>query len=196
MEANNNQFNHEAGLKVIYEMIESARIKIGSNYFYYLLWGYLVAFTSVAEFILIKWVKYAQHYLVWPVFMGIGLVVTLLFTLRQKKTSGSKTFIGTAMIYLWSAWLVSFMIFLGFANLNQDYEMIFPVTLVMYGLGIFIAGGLVNFKPLIIGAILSWMASVAAFFSPYPVQLVIVFVAVIMAYIIPGHILKNKSIKL
>jgi hypothetical protein len=127
--------------------------------------------------------------------MGLGLAVTLFFSLRQKKASGSKTFIGTAMIYLWSAWMVSFLIFIGFANFNQDYEMIFPVTLVMYGLGIFIAGGLVDFKPLIIGAVLSWVASVAAFFSPYQVQLLIVFGAVIMAYIIPGHILKNKSLK-
>ena len=196
METNNNGFNHEAGLKVIYEMIESARSKIGSNYFYYLLWGYLVAFTCAAEYILIKLGNYARHYMVWPVFMGIGLAVTLFFSLRQKKAAGSKTFIGTAMIYLWSAWIVSFLIFIGFANLNQDYEMIFPVTLVMYGLGIFIAGGLVDFKPLIIGAVLSWGASVAAFFSPYQVQLLIVFVAVIMAYIIPGHILKNKSKKL
>lgn len=195
METNNNEFNHEAGLKVIYEMIESARSKIGSNYFYYLFWGYLVAFTCVAEYVLIKLVKYSQHYLVWPVFMGAGLFITLLFTLRQKKASGSRTFIGTAMTYLWSAWLVSFMILLVFANLNRDYEMILPVTLAMYGLGIFVAGGLVNFKPLVIGAVLSWVASVAAFFSPHPVQLLIVFVTVIVAYIIPGHILKNKSKK-
>ncbi len=195
METNNKEFNHEDGLKVIYEMIESARSKIGSNYFYYLFWGYLVAFTCATEYILIKLVKYSQHYLVWPVFMGIGLLVTLLFSLRQKKASGSKTFIGTAMMYLWGAWLVSFLILLVFANLNRDYEMILPVTLAMYGLGIFIAGGLVNFKPLVIGAFLSWAASFAAFFSPYPVQLIIVFVAVIMAYIIPGHILKNKSKK-
>jgi hypothetical protein len=196
METNNKEFNHEAGLKVIYEMIESARVKIGSNYFYYLLWGYLVAFTCATEYVLIKLVKYPQHYLVWPVFMGIGLAVTLVFSLRQKKSAGSKTFIGTAMIYLWSAWLVSFLILLGFSNLNGDYEMILPVTLTMYGLGIFIAGGLVNFKPLVIGAVLSWIASIAAFFSPYPVQLIIVIIAVIMAYIIPGHILKNKSKKL
>ncbi len=196
METNNKEFNHEAGLKVIYEMIESARVKIGTNYFYYLFWGYLVAFTCATEYILIQLANYAHHYLVWPVFMGIGLFVTLLFSLRQKKASGSKTFIGTAMIYLWSAWLVSFLILLGFANLNQDYEMILPVTLTMYGLGIFVAGGLVNFKPLIVGAVLSWAASVAAFFSPYPMQLLIVFVAVIVAYIIPGHILKNKSKRL
>ncbi len=195
METNNKEFNHEDGLKVIYEMIESARSKIGSNYFYYLFWGYLVAFTCATEYILIKLVKYSQHYLVWPVFMGIGLLITLLFSLRQKKATSSKTFIATAMIYLWSAWLVSLLILICFANINHNYELILPVTLTMYGLGIFVAGGLVDFKPLIVGAVLSWIASVVAFFSPYPVQLIIVFVAVIMAYIIPGHILKNKSKK-
>mgnify|MGYP001767705919 CR=1 FL=1 len=195
METNHKEFSHEEGLKVIYEMIESARSKIGSNYFYYLFWGYLIAFTCAAEYMLIKLVKYGQHYMVWPVFMGVGLLITLLFSWRQKKSSGSRTFIGTAMIYLWSAWLVSLLILIGFANISHNFEMILPVTLTMYGLGMFISGGLVDFKPLVIGAVLSWVASVAAFFSPYPVQLLIVFITVIVSYIIPGYILKNKSKK-
>lgn len=41
--ANTGELNPEASLKLIYEMIDAARTKIGKNYFYYLFWGYLVA---------------------------------------------------------------------------------------------------------------------------------------------------------
>jgi len=47
---------------------------------------------------------------------------------------------------------------------------IFPVVIAMYGLASFVSGGVVNFKPLIIGAVIAWLASVAAFFVPYLYQ--------------------------
>jgi len=195
MENNSNikEFNHEAGLKVIYEMIESAKSKIGKNYFYYLFWGYLVMATCVIEYLLIAVVKYPQHYIVWPVLMVSGTLVTFLFYLREKRAVTSKTFIGTTMGFLWSGWVISFVILLLFANLKQDYNIIIPVTLAMYGLAIFVSGGVVNFRPLLLGAVVAWMGSVAAFFVPYQGQLMIMMGVVVVAYIIPGHILKNKS---
>jgi len=187
------EFNHEAGLKVIYEMIELAKSKIGNNYFYYLFWGYLVVVACITEYILITAVKYSQHYLVWLILMPVGTLITLLFNFRQRRKAEKRTFVGTTMIYLWSGWFFSFVILLLFANLKQEYTLIIPLSLAMYGLAIFVSGGIVNFRPLIIGAVLAWMASVASFFVSYPAQLVIMAGVVIVAYIIPGHILRTKS---
>ena len=113
------KFSHEEGLKTIYAMIESAKGTIGENYLYYLLWGYLVAATCVIEFILIGVFQFRQHYLVWPVLMGLGLFVSSLFMWRQKRERTHKTFIGHIMGYLWSGWLISFIILLLFVNLMQ-----------------------------------------------------------------------------
>jgi hypothetical protein len=190
---NTKEFNHEAGLKVIYEMIESAKSKIGKNYFYYLFWGYLIAATCIIEYVLIVLVKYPHHYFIWPVLMPLGTIVTILFYLREKRAVTSKSFIGTTMGFLWSGWVISFVILLLFVNLKNDYNLIIPVTLAMYGLAIFVAGGVVNFRPLLLGAVMAWLASIAAYFVPYNVQLMIMTGVVVVAYIVPGHILKNKS---
>jgi hypothetical protein len=191
--ADNKDFHPEASLKIIYEMIESAKSKIGSNYFYYLFWGYLVAVTCLIEFVLITLVKYSGHYLVWPVLMAAGALVTVLFYVREKKTHSSKSFIGTTMSYLWLGWAVCFCILLLFLNLRHDYTLILPMIMAMYGLAVFISGGVVNFKPLIFGAVIAWIASVVAFFVTYPVQLIIMVGVVLAIDIIPGHLLKNKS---
>jgi hypothetical protein len=190
---NTNGFNHDDGLKVIYAMIESAKSKIGKNYFYYLFWGYLVMATCLIEYLLMVWAKYPQHYLVWSILMPLGAVITIIFYMGQKKAVISKTFIDTTMGYFWAGWVVSFLIMLLFVNLKHEYNLILPLSMTMYGLGIFVSGGMVSFRPLILGAIVAWLASVAAFFVHYQIQLMIMAGVVIVAYIVPGHILKNKS---
>ena len=187
-------FNPEEGLRTIYAMIQSAKSTIGENYLYYLLWGYLVLITCIAEYALITLFRYDQHYLVWPVLMGLGVFASVLFNLRQKKRSTSKSLIGQVMVYFWGGWLVSFVILIVFANLRESYTVILPLAMVMYGLGIFVSGGVIDFRPLIIGGILSWIAAVVSFFQPHAVQLLIMIGVVIVSYIVPGHLLRRMSI--
>ena len=189
----NHEFSHEEGLKTIYAMIASTRGSIGNNYRYYLLWGYLVTIACILEYLFIRIMHYNQHYLVWPVLMGLGLVVSAVFALQQQRTSTHKTFIGSIMAYLWIGWLFSFLALLLFLNLTGIYNLILPVTMVMYGLGIFISGGVISFRPLIYGGIIAWVAAVVAYFQVYQVQLLFTALVVIVSYIIPGHLLKRTS---
>jgi len=191
----NNEFNHEAGLKTIYQMIESAKANIGKNYFYYLFWGYLVVAACVIEYLLIAIVKYEYHFIVWLILMPLGSLFTLFFYARQRRSSRNKTYIGTFMGFLWSGWLVSFIILLVFANLKNDYGIIIPIALAMYGLAIFVSGGTVNFRPLLIGGVVAWITSIIAFFVPYVVQLAIMAAVVVVSYLIPGYMLRNQSNK-
>lgn len=189
----NNLLNHEASLKLIYDMIESAKSRIGRNYFYYLFWGYLVAFTCIAEFLLIAVLHYQKHYLVWPVLMSLGTLITFWFYFRQKRTEGARTFISAAMAYLWLGWMISLGILIFFANVQQAYGVILPTAMAMYGLAIFVSGGLVNYKPLIWGAPVAWLGAIGAYFVQYPMQLVVFTGVVVLSYIVPGHLLKSKS---
>ncbi len=195
METRNNseEFNPEASLKVIYEMLQSTRAKIGKNYFYYLFWGYLVAATCIAEYVLITVVEYNKHYLVWPAFMVIGLFISLIFYFRDNKARTSRSYVGTTIGLLWSGWFVSLCILILFLNLKGDYLLILPVIMSMYGLAVFVTGGVVSFRPLMFGAVLAWTGSMIAFFEPYTIQLIIMIAVVIFSYVIPGYILKAKA---
>jgi multisubunit Na+/H+ antiporter MnhB subunit len=127
--------------------------------------------------------------------MGAGALVSGILVLRRKRMRISKGHIEHVMGYLWGGWMVCFLILMLFANLRQEYDTILPLTLAMYGLGIFISGGVVDFRPLIVGGIISWIGAVVAFFQPYTLQLLIVSGVIIVSYIIPGHILRRLSIK-
>jgi hypothetical protein len=149
----------------------------------------------IAEYLLIVLGGFKQHYLVWPVLMGLGVILSGIQIFRQKKSSRTKTHIGNVMSYLWGGWFVSFFILILFANLREDYAVILPLSLVMYGLGIFVSGGVVDFRPLVIGGLIAWIAAVVSFFQPHTIQLIIMTGVVIVSYIIPGHMLRNLSKK-
>jgi hypothetical protein len=188
-------FSHEDGLKTIYAMIASTRNTIGENYLYFILWGYLVGLACISEYILIRVVQYERHYMVWPVLMGLGMAMSGILTLRRQKASTHRTFIGNIMNYLWGGWVVSLLILMYFATRLQNYSLILPLTMVMYGMGIFISGGVISYRPLIIGGIISWIAALVAYFQPYNVQLLLTTATVIVSYIIPGHMLRIESKK-
>jgi hypothetical protein len=197
METNNEklEFSHEDGLKTIYAMIRMTKGKIGENYLYYLLWGYLVILACILDFLFIRVVNFRQSYLVWPVLMGIGLAMTGIFAWRQQKIQKHRTFIGNIMGYLWMGWLFTFMILLLFLIRRGEYGLILPTCMVMYGLGIFVSGGVISFRPLIAGGIVSWLTAMLAYFQPRDMQLLIMTATVILGYLIPGYMLRYAAKK-
>ena len=72
----------------------------------------------------------------------------------------------------------------------------YPMVLMVYGLWLFISGGAIKFKPLIIGGIINWLIGIISFFVPFDLQLLLLAAAVLLGYIIPGYMLKAKFQKL
>ena len=68
----------------------------------------------------------------------------------------------------------------------------YPLVMLIYGIWLFISGGALKFRPLIIGGIVNWLLGITAFFFAFEMQLLILALAVLLGYIIPGHLLKRK----
>ncbi len=96
------------------------------------------------------------------------------------------------MRYLWMAFLVVLMMTLLFMpRLGQDH--VYPFILLLYGLSTFVSGGVLRFKPLIYGGIACWVCGAGAIFVTFDIQLLLLAAAVVLGYIIPGHMLRAGS---
>jgi len=74
----------------------------------------------------------------------------------------------------------------------KKYELINPLLLVLYGIPTFLSGIIIKFKPLLFGGIFCWtMAFISPFINP-EYHVLLSALAVIAAWIIPGHLLRNK----
>jgi hypothetical protein len=187
------KFNEQDSLRVIHEMIENSKAKISDNGFFYLLWGWLVLIASISNFILLK-IEFEQAWLPWPILMIGGGIVSGIAGYRIGKKAKVITFFDKAIIYLWYGFVVTLIIILVTAGFGRmSWTATNTLIIALYGLGTFVSGGILKFKPLIFGGVFCWIISLVTLFIPELYSLLMVALSIIVAYLIPGYMLKARE---
>jgi hypothetical protein len=143
----------------------------------------------VVNFILIR-LNYENDWLPWMILMPAGGIITIIYSYRVERKRKVNTYVDDFLKYALIAFLVSLFIVLAFIPkllLNT-----YPLVMIIYATWLFISGGAIQFKPLIIGGIINWILGIAAFFVSFDMQLLLLAAAVFLGYIVPGHMLKAK----
>jgi hypothetical protein len=191
-----------ANLKIIEEMMYTAKKEVKDNGVYFMLWGWLVFAAAMGQAIL-TWLKMDNN--VWTVFTGLnvqldgitwlilmplGAIISMLVSRKQQKEEKVRTWFDDVMKYLW----IAFGAVLGITLFMMNYTNVnlFPIVIAIYGLGLFITGGVLKFKPLVFGGVASWVLAVAAILVSGVYVTLILALAVFIGYIIPGHLLQKQ----
>jgi hypothetical protein len=185
----NQQLTPEASLALIQSMLERTRNNISNNGFYYIFWGWLVFAAAMIHYISLK-LGYEQGGIVW-LLMPVGAVVTVIYGRRQNKARPVKTHMEHFFSYLWIAFGIALFITLMMSGMHGIKATYF-FLMILYGLATFTAGGALSFAPLMIGGILSFICAICSVFLGDQEQLLCLAVAVLVAYIIPGHLFAAK----
>lgn len=191
-------FSHLEGLEIIQSMINRAKDKFSENGHLYLLWGWVVFICSVTQFILLNYTGFEKHYMVWMV-TWLVVIYQIFYLARRKKREQVRTYTDDIVGYVWLAFVVA-MFLMGFlfgrVLGDQYYKMVSPGFLVLYGIPTFLSGIILRFRPLVIGGIACWTLSVVCIFIPPQFQLLLLSAAMLIAWIIPGYLLRSKYKKI
>lgn len=191
--------DHESSLAVIHEMIQKTRKNLSEGSFYYLVWGWLALAAASVQYILLTEVQTQWHAIVWPI-MGIaGGIASALYGRRTSAKKGHTTFVDKSMGYVWIAFGAMMALALIIGG-TQSWAIGYSIIIALYGMGTFVSGGLLRFKPLIYGGIASWVISAFALLSgewtkEFPNMIVLLVVSIIVSYLIPGYALKSAEKK-
>jgi hypothetical protein len=186
-------FSHAESLELIESMINRAKDRFNEDGFLYLLWGWVVLLCSVAEFILLQ-IHFKQHYLVWSLTWAAA-IFQLFFLRRKRQRQTVRTYTDDIVKYVWLTFIISMFlaaVLIGFIQGKEYYKLIDPLFLVLYGMPTFLSGVILRFKPLMMGGIGCWVLSVLCTVIPVEFQLLLVSVAMVIAWIIPGYLLRMK----
>lgn len=192
METNLSQ---QQSLKIIQEMIATSKNNYKDNSFFFLLWGWLVLVASLLHFALLH-IPAAREYAwaPWPVLMSSGAVISVIAGYRMGKKSNVMSHVDKMLIYLWYGFFSVFTIILFMAIFGKlSWEMMHPLIIALYGLGTFVTGGVLKFRPLIIGGVAAWIIAFVAFFVTSQYILLLTALSIVIAYLIPGYLLKAKA---
>ena len=113
--------------------------------------------------------------------------------IMEKRTQRASTYIGDSMKYLWMGMGISFFV-LGLILGRQGWNTnVFPFFMLLYGLGTFVSGQFLQFKPLIFGGVAAWALAIGSGYFNYDYQMLFAAAAILVSYIIPAYMLRNKK---
>lgn len=189
----------EESLSIIQDMVQRSKINLKEGSFYYLLWGWLALGAAGVEYILLEFFQSPWHPIVWAV-MGVGGgIASAMYSRKEKRSAGYTTYIDTAMKYIWLAF-GAMMVIAILIGATQSWSLGYSLIIALYGMGTFISGGVLKFRPLMIGGALCWVITLVSLlggemFRSFPTMLIMLMLSLVIGYLIPGYALKNAEVK-
>lgn len=176
----------QESLQLISRMIYEAK-----NYYYEsglggLLYGFSVAVCSVLAYLRDTHViafPFHPFYLLIPVFFAQGWLQW-----KEEKKKKAKTFTDEAIDYVWMGFFISALAAWCGAFAGWQYGII-TIVLLLMAFAAFVTGSLTKFRYHVIAAFGCWALAIASFFMPDARAYLVLAVAAMLVWIIPGFIL-------
>jgi hypothetical protein len=186
------KFSPQESIRLIQSMITKTKQNMSDNSIYFLVWGWITFIACTGQFVLKHIYNYEKHYIVWTLII-IGIVFSIYQGRKEDKIIKVKTYIDESMKHLWAGMAISFFV-LGMILSKLGWgTAIFPFYIMLYGLGTFVSGSIIRFKPLIVGGLIAWALAIGSTFASYDYQMLFGAAAILISYIIPAHMLRNRS---
>lgn len=186
------KFSPEQSLQLIQSMISKTKQNMSDNSIYFLIWGWLTFAAFIGQFILKHVLQNEKHYMVWLVVI-IGIVFSIYQGKKDEKKVRAKTWVGENMSHLWAGMGISFFVLSMIITRMGWGTVVYPFFIMLYGLGTFVSGNFLRFRPLIIGGIIAWILAVASTWANYDYQMLFAAAAILFSYIIPAYMLRRRD---
>jgi hypothetical protein len=185
-------FSPQESLQLIQSMIEKTKKDMGDNSKHFLLWGWVTFAACTGQFILKNTLNYEKHYLVWLLIIPTA-VISVYFGRKDGRKKEATTYVGDSMKYLWMGMGISYFVLSMILTRMGWNTNIFPFFMLLYGLGTFISGKFLQFRPLVFGGLTAWVLAITSTFFNYDLQMLFGAAAILVSYIIPAYLLRNKN---
>jgi hypothetical protein len=191
MNENEKQMTGAESFSIISGMINQARNRFSETGHLYLLWGFVIFICCITQFVMLYFFKDSNAYYVWYS-TWIVAVYQFYYLFKKRKRERVRTYTDEIIGFVWFTFIICSFILVYILINHKVYHAINASVLVMYGMPTFLSGVILRFKPLKIGGIVCWLLAICAMFTVYQYQLLLLALAVIAAWIIPGFILRAK----
>lgn len=184
--------NPSESLEIMQNMIMKAQKNYSIDSFYYIMWGWLTFGASLLSYFFNPILREKSGF-IW-LLMPLGGVVSYIYGSKQAKKQKVKTHIETHVNQVWLTLGLAFIAIV-FAIFSQVKFEIIPTFILLYGIGIFCTGRIIKFMPMIIGGAICFPIFVFCCYYSFEnvlTQYLILAFALLVSYIIPGHLLKAK----
>jgi len=189
-----NELQAAEEIKLIRDMIGKTKQTAVDYWNIYICWGVVGILGVMGTYTLVFFKKYEWIWLNWIVFVGFGLVYTLLFVKKKGTKQRLKTHIYTSISHLSMACGVSFML-VGFVFPLLDlysYGVIPVLISLVAGIFSFVEGGILEWNFLKICGIVWWLGASGMLFVKEDFRTLLFVPLLIFGYFVPFFLVKAE----
>jgi hypothetical protein len=184
-------FSPKDSLQLINSMIGQAKNRFTENGFLYLLWGWAIFGCAIFHFTAIKLSLFNKPELVWMITWGV-VIFQIIYLARIKKKEKVKTYSDGIIDAIWICFGICMLVLVIVIGRFNLWVYINSLALLLYGIPTFLSGFVMRFTPLKLGGISCWLLAIASTFTAPVYYLLMIAGAVLIAWIIPGYLLRKK----
>lgn len=205
------QLTEKESLDLIATMINKAKNAYYETGVSAIMWGILIAICSLEKLAELQF----GYRLPFDIFLLtlVAIIPQVIISARENKQRKVRTYDEEYIDYVWIAFGICIFLMIFIVNVvfnawepfATDYEKLtghFPpvrpgefvpaLFLLLYGLPTFITGAACKFKPMLWGGIICWACCIITLFTPIKIDLLLTAASAIMAWLIPGIIIKRE----
>ncbi|HMO31672.1 MAG TPA: hypothetical protein PKE63_09990 [Lacibacter sp.] len=185
-------FTPSDSLQLIEEMIQKAQGRFSDNGHLYLLWGWVILLCSSTSFVLVHFFhSFTWLNAVWMLTLPT-MVYQMIYLARHRNKKRVKTYTDEINNFVWVVFVIMGFLTGVVVGRSGHPELLNPMILVLYGMPTFLSGVILRFLPLRIGALSCWALALLAVFLPVSYSFLLIALAVIAAWIVPGYLLRSQ----
>jgi hypothetical protein len=182
-------------LRIIDQMIQTAKKEQNDNGKGWIIWGWLLFAASILSWFNIK-MEWFSTFFFWNLF-GVGALILMAIEVFKhffiKEPAQVRTYTKDLYEKLNIGFFISMLLIIFSMNLGVHPIKGFALLLGLYGFWILIYGAVLNFKPSITGAYITWAFAFASLFvHTFEWTMLLHAFAVLCGYIIPGHLANRE----
>ena len=205
------KLSEKESLDLITQMINKAKNSYHDTGFSAMLWGSVIAVCSLIRLSEIQF-NYKLPFDIYLLTL-VAVIPQIFFSIKEKKERKVKSYDDIYMDYLWLGFGISiFLLILISNNIFSEwgswmdeykaatgktaspgfYEFVNPLFLMLYGMPTFVTGAACKFKPMLWGGIFCWVSCIVAVYTPVKIDLILVALSAIFAWLIPGILMEKE----
>lgn len=184
-------FSPKESLQLIDSMINQAKNRFSENGFLYLLWGWVIFAGSIFHFTAIKLSLFKNPEMVWIITWG-AVIIQIIYLVKLKKKEKVRTYSDGIIDAIWICFGICMLVLTIVIGRFDLWIYMYPLIMLVYGIPTFLSGFVMRFTPLKLGGVACWLLAIASTFVTPVYYLILIALAVLIAWIIPGYLLRKK----
>lgn len=188
-----NELQAKEEIRLIREMIDKTKKITAGSWTFFIAWGILAILAIIVMYGLVSIEKYQWIWINWIVFMGIGVIYTIVTAAKQELLRGMKTYAHVSFANLCIACGVGFTL-VGFVfpalNLYTYGEIPVFISLIA-GILTFGGGGIFEWNLLKWCGAIWWLGALGMVFIHRDYRALFFVPLIIVGYLVPGLVLRS-----